>query len=130
MLPPCRNGRRRFAARKLGYVNGGTVQPRTRTSSRSPFSPNRLHEQPVAFLSLVRIVVGIARVSVPAVAVGPMVFLSVGMLRSAVIRIIDGIHAPDVIGKFVRRATRSRAAARGSRGLQLTVDGGYHGTVV
>src|SRR5437773_11214645 len=45
-------------------------------------------------------------------------------------RIVHGIDASDVIGKFVRRTTCRRSAAGGSRGLQLAVDGGNHGIVV
>jgi hypothetical protein len=59
------------------------------------------HELPVAGFVMIRIVACVVGVAVIAVAVGPVILLGGGMLRGAVVRIVDGVHAAEVIVKVI-----------------------------
>src|SRR5262245_52348148 len=97
-----------------------------------PELPHRGHELPVALFVLVGVIGGFVGVAVVAVAVGPVVLLVVTVLGRAVVGIVDGVHAADVVVEFLDRTAGfgTRASAGGTRGGELAVNGGKHGVVV
>src|SRR5580692_10676151 len=95
------------------FAQSGTLAP----EAAGQFSGNILHQLPVTDLIPVRIVVRIIRIAIAAIAVGPVVLLIAGLLRSPVIRVVNRVYSANIIVEFVRRGAPLRATGPARSGV-------------
>src|SRR5689334_15528220 len=87
--------RRGYMRHRYGYI------PVALGHHKGPGLAGRLHEFPAASFGLVGVVGGVVGVTVAAVAVGPVVLVVGGVLGRAVVGVVGGVDAADVVIEVV-----------------------------